>query len=67
MKKTFVKKTLICMTALMLTTVSCSEVKGNTPIIIEEENFAYFAGEQSIDTAIENIQKRASIWISEQS
>lgn len=34
--------------------------------IIHEENSAYFAGGQDIDTTIEHIQNRASIWISEQ-
>ncbi len=36
-------------------------------LIVEEEAFAYFAGEISIDECIERIQNRTSIWISEKS
>lgn len=35
--------------------------------IVEDEIFAYFAGEISIDECIDHIQNRASIWISEKS
>lgn len=35
--------------------------------IVEEEAFAYFADEISIDECIDRIQNRASIWISEKS
>ena len=35
--------------------------------IVEEEVFEYLAGAIDIDTCIERIQNRASIWISEQS
>lgn len=32
MKKTILKKSLVCATALMLSAVSCSEVKGNVSV-----------------------------------
>ena len=35
--------------------------------IIDDEVFAYFNGEESIDDCVDIIQSRASIWISEQS
>lgn len=34
--------------------------------IIEEEVLTYFHGGQDVDTAVDHIQNRASIWISEQ-
>ena len=39
----------------------------NLQKIVEEEVFEYLAGAIDIDTCIERIQNRASIWISEQS
>ncbi len=34
--------------------------------ILTDEVFSYFAGEKSLDEAVDNIQNRTSIWISEQ-
>ncbi len=44
----------------------CSAIDSELFNIIEEEVGAYLHGEQEVDTAVDHIQSRGSIWISEQ-
>lgn len=44
----------------------CSAIDSELFKIIEEEVGAYLHGEQDVDTAVDHIQSRGSIWISEQ-